>query len=62
VNPTGFFETDVGIYQGWKGAGWYWIDPEFLAGRTTLKSVTGPYKFREAAEIDYYAYCEVMVG
>ena len=47
-------------YEGWRGPGWYWVDPEHLAGRRCDKRVTGPYATKEMATAEYYAYCEIM--
>lgn len=51
---------EAGTWQDWKGPGWYWIDPEYLAGHHSVPRVTGPYKTEELASAEYHAYCEIM--
>lgn len=56
---TIYLKADVG-HVGWRGEGWYWIDPEFLAGRRQDMQVTGPYASEELATAEFRAYCEIM--
>lgn len=57
-----WLEEEARHLEGYGGPGWYWVDPEFLAGRIREKAVTGPYATRDLAVEDYWAYCSVMVG
>lgn len=42
-------------------AGWYWVDPEWLAGRYRGQPrITGPYSTQAVALENYWAYCEAM--
>lgn len=44
-------------YNTWQGAGWYFADP---TDHLRL-NIQGPYATEEAAEKEYFAYCEAAV-
>lgn len=56
IDPVVHLEEANPKYVGWRGRGWYWIDPEYLAGRYSLPAgVTGPYADAALAMREYYA-------
>ncbi len=61
TDSTVYLERPGPYRDNWHGAGWYWIDPEYLAHRYAMPArVTGPYATQELAAAEYRAYCEAM--